>query len=235
MKSAVVLGSVLAALLLAVVATLVGGLVPNPTGYEGLSGSQSVYIDSESYGWPVPWRIDSEAADEAGIGTGGVSISSLVFSTMLWFWPILAALLLAYVAVQKTFPDGMNSMPATIVISFGIASAITMLGTIDSSTGIWHSGRGFEIAYESAGWPFEWKTNPALPVWTGIYELDSMKTYHETMAPYKMLGYSPVWLAINWLVCAATTFLILLIGAGSLNVGRSRQHWFRRRTHAASG
>jgi hypothetical protein len=222
------------ALASAVAATLLGGLVSNPTGFEGLRDSNSVFIDARSYGWPVPWVADSNAAREGDIGLTA-SIASFALSMALWFWPVLVALVLLRAAMYKNWTNGLGAVATACVVAFGIASLITLLGALNTSDGVWYSGRRLDITYESAGWPFEWSTHPALPLSPGVYE-DEQRAYHELMRPYKMLGYSPVWLTINWLSVATPVFLTLLLSRGSLRaIAGWNRHGSGMRARAARG
>lgn len=207
--------AVVVALAVAVLATLVGGRVSN-TAIGPCAGYDCPTIEGEfeSYGWPIPWRIDKGAADEAEIGTGGVSITSFMLSVALWFWAILAPLVIAYAAVDRRWmSDGWARLAVACLIAFGAASIITIFGALDRSSGV-HDVFQARYRYESAGWPIEWKTNPWL--WAGWDSCGygDMAFCHESMRSHNALGYSSVDLAINWLMVAIPGILGLLFAAG---------------------
>jgi hypothetical protein len=202
---------ILAALVLAIVATLIGSRVSNPAVASCANRSYCLtnIVEYESYGWPIPWRIDEGAADDAEIGTAGISISSFIFSVALWFWVALAPVLLVAATLDRQWTQSLAAIVlAGVLITLGVASSVTVLGARNSSSGV-HSSGDTRLRYESAGWPIEWKTNPWL--WSGLdsppspYGGPERDSYHAALRPYNALGYSPTWLALNYVLVAIPT------------------------------
>ncbi len=240
MKTPIIVGAaILAALAFAVVATLLGGRVSNQAVAMCDPNCYTNTVKYESYGWPIPWRIDDGAAESAEIGTSGVSVTSFALSVALWSCVALAPLMVALGEVNRRWLERATvSIAIACVVTLGLATVATVLGALKTDSGLHISG-DIRLRYESSGWPVEWKTNPWL--WAGldsppkVYDQPSRDTYHTAMRPYNALGYSPAWLAFNFVLCTIIAVVAEFLVATLVRVVFwSRRRLSRSRAGAAS-
>lgn len=211
------LAIVAVAIIVAVSATLAGGVVSQASVVDCSGEPRVCETVYESRGWPIPWRTDAppQAIDELlhqrrvaqlyGMHTNWNGVFPYAFGASLALWFVAAAGSLVIVNALITGSWRTASTPRRFAIfaagTVGLAAVITILGTLITSSGTWGG-----VPYESEGWPVEWKTSPWLQ-----YEPNTVHMYdvfHALVRPFNVLGFSPCHLASNVFLVSAVLFFI---------------------------
>jgi hypothetical protein len=212
----------IAALTIAVLATYAGSKVKNPAIIACADSScKAVRTEYHSYGWPVPWKIDAPTAvleqhlragaygSSFGVRMTPSGVSPLAFlaSTLIWFWTTLAFLVVGYVLMSHSWRGWPNRLrlPALCVLALGLASVATILGALATSPGVFNN----QVPYESAGFPIEWKTSPWLM--SEAEGPNEVERYHDLVRPFNMLGFSPLYLTVTFLLWLIPTVFVGIV------------------------